>query len=430
MKFRRLYVQILLAVLAGIAFGVAAPAWASELKILSDLFIRLIRMILAPVIFCTVVLGIARMSSIRELGRVGARALVYFELASTLALLIGMAVVNLVQPGRGMNIDAKSLDGSLITQYSAAAAKQEGILGFLLHIVPVSVTQSFAEGDILQILFFGILFGIALSQAGPRAKPVVVFLESLSDSLFRIVRMVMKAAPFGALGAMAFTIGRYGVGSLLSLGGVLLCVYLTCFFFILVIFGSAARYCGFPLGRFLAYIKDEIFIVAGSCSSESVLPQLIAKAEQAGVPKSIAGLVIPGGLTFNADGSAIYFTVSALFIAQATNIDLSWRDQLTILGVLIITSKGSAGVAGAGFVTLAATLAALDKIPVSGMVLLLGIDRFMAEARSVTNSIGNAVGAMVVAAWDGSLDRDKMADALGLAVPPQAESRPAIAPSE
>jgi Na+/H+-dicarboxylate symporter len=412
MVFKKLYLQVLAAVALGIALGRLAPDFSTELKLLSDVFIRLIRMVLAPVIFSTVVLGIAKMESMKELGRVGAKALLYFEMASTLALLISLAVVDILRPGVGMRVNAATLDAQSIAQYTQLAEKRDGFAAFIVHIVPSSVTDSFARGDILQILFFGVLFGVALSQAGSNAEPVMRFLESFLDALFRIVRLVMRVAPLGALGAMAFTIGRYGLGSLMSLGEVLLCVYLTCGLFVLVVFGVMARLCRFPLWRFLVYIRDELVTVAGTCSSESVLPQIMAKIEEAGVPKQIVGLVIPGGLTFNADGSAIYFTVGALFIAQATGTPLSLGDQFTILGVLMLTSKGSAGVAGAGFVTLAATLAAMDKVPVAGLVLLLGVDQFMAQARSVTNTIGNAVGAIVVAAWEGALDREKLTRAL------------------
>lgn len=410
---RKLYLQVLLAVALGAALGLLTPALAVELRVLSDVFIRLIRMVLAPVIFCTVVLGIARMESMSELGRVGWRALVYFEVASTLALMVSLLVVNIVRPGAGLNIDPGSLDARSIADITAEASKQGHFIDFLVAIVPTSVTQSFVSGAILQILFFGILLGVALSQSGKAAAPVVEFLDSFLKALFRIVRLVMAVAPLGALGAMSFTVGKYGLASLLSLGQVLLCVYLTAILFVIVVFGGVARLTGFSLWRFLVYLKDEIFTVAGTCSSESVLPQLMAKIEAAGVPRSVVGLVIPGGLTLNADGSAIYFTIAALFIAQATNTPMDWMAQLTLLGVLMLTSKGSAGVAGAGFVTLAATLSSTDQIPVAGMVLLLGIDRFMAEARSVTNTIGNAVGAVVVAGWDGSLDRSALKQALG-----------------
>lgn len=409
---KKLYVQVILAVVAGAVLGYLSPHLGTELKVLSDIFIRMIRMVLAPVIFCSVVLGIAKMESMKELGRIGVKALLYFEVASTLALLFGLLIVNLIKPGAGMNVDAAALNAASLSQYTEAATKQDGLMGFIVHIVPQSVAEAFAKGDILQILFFGVLLGVALSQIGLAARPVVAFMDSFLTAVFRIVSMVMRVAPVGAFGAMAFTIGAYGLGSLIALGQVLVCVYLTCCAFVLIGFGLVARLCGFSLWKFLKYIRDEVFTVAGTCSSESVLPQIMSKLELAGVPKPVAGLVVPGGLSFNADGSAIYFSIAAIFIAQATNTQLSAFDQLTILGVLMLASKGSAGVAGAGFVTLAATLAALHTIPVSGLVLLLGVDRFMAEARSVTNTIGNAVAAVAVAAWDKCLDRAKLAAAL------------------
>ena len=295
---------------------------------------------------------------------------------------------------------------------STTAAKSESVVDFFLNVIPSSITDAFAKGQILPILFFGVLLGVALAQAGERARPVVAFLDSLLDAFFRMVRFVMRLAPLGAFGAMAFTISRYGLGSLFSLSKLLLCVYLTCIVFVTVVFGAVARLSGFSLWRFLGFIKDEVFTVFGTCSSESVLPQLMQKLEQAGCPRSVVGLVLPAGLTFNPDGSAIYFSIAAIFIAQATNTPLSVGEQLTILGVLLLTSKGSAGVAGAGFITLAATLATMDKVPVAGMVLLLGVDRFMAEAQAVTNTIGNALGTMAVAAWEGVLDRQKLAAAL------------------
>ncbi len=427
--FRKLYIQVLLAVCAGAAVGYAAPAFGSDLKVLGDVFIRLIRMVLAPVIFVTVVLGIARMESMKELGRVGAKALVYFEVLSTLALLIGLAVVNLVKPGAGMNVDPHTLDGRAVVQY-ASAAKGESVVDFLVNIIPVSVTDAFAKGDILPILFFGVLLGVVLAQAGERARPLVAVLDSLLDALFRIVGLFMRLAPLGALGAMAFTVGRYGLGSLFSLGKLLLCVYLTCAVFVVVVFGAVARLGGFSLWRFLGFIKDEVLIVFGTCSSESVLPQMMAKLERAGCPRSVVGLVLPAGLTFNPDGSAIYFSVAAVFIAQATNTPLSWGEQLTLLGVLMLTSKGSAGVAGAGFITLAATLATMNKVPLAGMVLLLGVDRFMAEARAVTNTIGNALGTVAVAAWEGVLDRERLRVALSPADLDPEQAAAATAPAQ
>ncbi|ACB97017.1 C4-dicarboxylate transporter DctA [Beijerinckia indica] len=410
--FKHLYIQVIVAVLCGAILGFVWPSFASGLKPLSDVFINLIRMVLLPVIFGTVVLGIARMENMRELGRVGAKALAYFEIASTLALIIGMVVVNIVRPGTGIHADPLTLDAESISQYTKAVAEHAGLVDFLVHIVPSNIVESFASGNILQVLFFSLLLGIALAKAGDAARPFVCTLESLLDGIFHIVSMVMRFAPLGALGAMAFTISKYGLGSLASMGLVLVCVYATCLLFAILSFGLIARLVGFSAFRFLRYIRDEIVTVFGTCSSESVLPRLMQKLEMAGVPRTVVGLVLPGGLTFNACGSAIYFTIGALFIAQATDTSLSMVDQLAILGVLMLTSKGSAGVAGAGFVTLAATLGALHKIPVSGLVLLLGVDRFMAEARSVTNTISNAFGAVAVAAWEGVLDREKLAAAL------------------
>ena len=399
------------------------PVQAVGLKVFGDGFIRLIQMMLAPVIFTTVVLGIAKMESMKELGRVGIKALLYFELLSTLALVIGLVVVNLVQPGKGMNADPSTLDSRSVAQYTTAA-KSDSAVDFFLNIIPSSVVDAFAKGQILPILFFGVLLGVALAQAGERASPVIAFMDSLLDAFFRMVRFVMRLAPLGAFGAMAFTISRYGLGSLFSLSKLLLCVYLTCILFVTLVFGAVARLSGFSLWRFLGFIKDEVFTVFGTCSSESVLPQLMLKLERAGCPRSVVGLVVPAGLTFNPDGSAIYFSIAAIFIAQATNTPLSLGEQLTILGVLLLTSKGSAGVAGAGFITLAATLATMNKVPVAGMVLLLGVDRFMAEARAVTNTIGNAMGTMAVAAWEGVLDREKLAAVLGSATLPSDQAIP------
>ena len=421
--FRKLYVQVVLAVCAGAVIGYLFPVQAVGIKVFGDGFIRLIQMMLAPVIFTTVVLGIAKMESMKELGRVGIKALLYFELLSTLALVIGLVVVNLVQPGKGMNADPSTLDSRSVAQYTTAA-KSDSAVDFFLNIIPSSVVDAFAKGQILPILFFGVLLGVALAQAGERASPVIAFMDSLLDALFRMVRFVMRLAPLGAFGAMAFTISRYGLGSLFSLSKLLLCVYLTCILFVTLVFGAVARLSGFSLWRFLGFIKDEVFTVFGTCSSESVLPQLMLKLERAGCPRSVVGLVVPAGLTFNPDGSAIYFSIAAIFIAQATNTPLSLGEQLTILGVLLLTSKGSAGVAGAGFITLAATLATMNKVPVAGMVLLLGVDRFMAEARAVTNTIGNAMGTMAVAAWEGVLDREKLAAALGSATLPSDQAIP------
>ncbi|WP_042877505.1 dicarboxylate/amino acid:cation symporter [Cupriavidus necator] len=408
----KLYVQVLIGVGAGVALGVWAPDIGSDLKPLGDVFIKLIKMVFAPIIFATVVLGIARMENMKELGRVGVRALIYFEVLSTFALALGLVVVNLVQPGQGMNIDPAHLDTKAIASYTHAAEKPHTFIDFLMNLVPTSIIDALAKNDILQILVFATLFGIALSHIGARAKPVVDFLDSFTHGIFTVVGMIMRLAPIAAFGAMAFTVGKYGLGSVVSLGKLMGTMYLTCFLFVVIVLGGVAKLSGFNLWKFLKYIRDELFTVLGTSSSESVVPQLMRKLENAGVSKPVVGLVVPSGLTFNPDGQCIYYTMAAIFVAQATNTPLTMTDQLVVLGVLLLTSKGSAGVTGSGFITLAATLASLGKIPVAGMVLLLGVDRFMSEARAITNTIGNAVGTLAIARWVGAVDRKQLADAL------------------
>ncbi|RDK04923.1 dicarboxylate/amino acid:cation symporter [Cupriavidus lacunae] len=430
----KLYVQVLLGVSAGVALGVWAPDIASDLKPLGDIFIKLIKMVFAPIIFATVVLGIARMENMKELGRVGVRALIYFEVLSTFALALGLLVVNVVQPGHGMNIDPAHLDTKAIASYTHAAEKPHTFIDFMMNLVPTSIVDALAKNDILQILVFATLFGIALSHIGARARPVVDFLDSFTHGIFTVVGMIMRLAPIAAFGAMAFTVGKYGLGSVVSLGKLMGTMYITCFLFVVIVLGGVARLSGFSLWKFLKYIRDEIFTVLGTSSSESVVPQLMRKLENAGVSKPVVGLVVPAGLTFNPDGQCIYYTMAAIFVAQATNTPLTLMDQLIVLGVLLLTSKGSAGVTGSGFITLAATLASLGKIPVAGMVLLLGVDRFMSEARAITNTIGNAVGTLAIARWVGAVDRQQLADALdgklddeADAVPPGKDETPARA---
>jgi aerobic C4-dicarboxylate transport protein len=406
--FGRLYVQVLIGVIAGGLLGYLYPKLGTDLKPLGDLFIRLIKMVFAPVIFAMVVLGIAKMESMKELGRVGARALIYFELMSTFALLLGLIVVNVFHPGAGMNVDAATLDAKSISNYTAAASHSAGFVDFLLNMVPTSAIDALAKNDILQILVFGTMFGIALSRMGRHAKPVVDVLEAFSNGMFIVLAMIMRIAPIAAFGAIAFTVGKYGLGTLLSLGQLMGAMYITCVLFVFVVLGAVARISGFSLWKFLRYIRDEIFTVLGTSSSESVVPQLMKKLEHLGVSKPVVGLVVPAGVTFNPDGQCIYYTMAAIFIAQATNTPLTLMDQFVVLGVLMVTSKGSAGVTGSGFITLAATLASMGKIPVAGMVLLLGVDRFMSEARAITNTIGNAVGTVVVGRWVGSVDRVRM----------------------
>jgi aerobic C4-dicarboxylate transport protein len=401
--FGALYVQVLIAVAAGIAVGALAPALGGRLRPLGDGFIKLIKMLFVPVIFTTVVLGIARLESLKDLGRVGVRAIIYFEVLSTFALVVGLVVVNVLGPGRGMNVDPAKLDTRSLQGYTAAA-RPDSFGDFVLGLIPHSVVDALARNDVLQVLLFSILLGVALARMRVRAEPLVRVLEALREALFMIVGMVMRLAPLAAFGAMAFTVGSYGFGSLLALGKLVFGMYATCALFVIVVLGAIARVAGFRLWKLLRYLKDELVLVLGTASSESVVPQIMRKLEQAGCSRPVVGLIVPSGLAFNPDGQCIYYTMAAVFVAQATNTPLTLADQLLVLGVLMITSKGSAGVTGSGFVTLAATLASLDKIPVSGMVLLLGVDRFMSEARAITNTIGNAVGTMAIARWVGALD--------------------------
>jgi len=399
----KLYVQVLIGIVAGILVGHFYPDIGSQLKPLGDLFIKLIRMLLAPIIFASVVVGIARMNDLHEAGRVGVKAVVYFEVASTIALLIGMVVVNVIKPGNGMNVDPSHIDGAAIAIYTHAA-KQHGMLEFFMSIVPNSIVGAFANGEMLPIIFFSVLLAISLAKLGPRTAPFVDMLDMFLQGMFGVVRIVMYVAPIGAFGGMAFTIAKYGIGTLASFGQLMLCLYLTSIFFVVVVLGLVMRMCGLSLFKYLRYIKDEILITLGTASTEAVLPQMLVKMERMGCSRPVVGMVLPTGYTFNADGTAIYLTMAALFIAQAMNVHLTIWDQLLVLGVLLLTSKGSAGVAGAGFVALAATLASMHKIPVEGLVLLLGVDRFLNEARAVTNLIGNGVATVVVARWEGQLD--------------------------
>jgi aerobic C4-dicarboxylate transport protein len=373
------------------------------MKPLGDGFIKLIKMMIAPIIFTTVAIGIARMGDMKKVGRVGLKALIYFELVSTFALAIGLVVVNLVRPGAGINADPGSLDASSVATYTAGR-KPMSTVELLLHVIPDSAVGAFASGEILQVLTFSVLFGLALGGFGDKAAPLVDLIDRLSHVLFDVIAIIMRLAPIGAFGAMAFTIGKYGVGTLLSLGTLMLCVYGTCFLFIFGVLGLIARLTGFRLWQFLRYIKEEILIVLGTSSSEAALPRMITKLENAGCSQSVVGLVIPAGYSFNLDGTSIYLTTAGIFIAQATNVRLTLPEQLGILGVLLLTSKGAAAVTGGGFITLAATLESTGKVPVAGLALLLGVDRFMSEARAITNLIGNGVATMVVARWEGALD--------------------------
>lgn len=401
-----LYVQVLVAIALGVAFGVAWPDHAAALKPLGDGFIKLVKMMIAPIVFTTVVVGIAHMGAMKDVGRIGLRALLYFEAVSTLALIIGLIVVTVLQPGRGVGFDPASADASAIASYTNASQHLNSV-DFVLNVIPDTVVGAFARGEVLQVLLFAVLFGLALLRLGPRVEPVVSFLARTSEALFEVVGLIMRLAPLGAFGAMAFTVGRYGLGSLLALGKLMAGVYLTCLFFVFIVLGTIAWLTGFSLIKFLRYIGEEILIVLGTSSSESALPRLMAKLEHLGCAKPVVGLVVPTGYSFNLDGTSIYMTMAAVFVAQASGVTLTWSQELGILGVLLLTSKGAAAVTGSGFVTLAATLAAFPTIPVAGLTLLLGVDRFMSEARAITNLIGNAVATMVVSRWDGALDLER-----------------------
>lgn len=402
--YSQLYVQVLIGIVIGGLIGYLEPDIGAKLQPFADGFIKLIKMLLAPIIFGTVVVGIAKMGDIKEVGRIGVKALIYFEILSTIALVIGLVVVNIVKPGVGMNINASTLDGSAIGKYSQAAQEQGGTVDFLLNIIPSTFVDAFAKGSMLQVILLSILMGVALVQMGPTSKPLINTIDLFLHGLFKIVAMVMRLAPLGAGAGMAFTIGKYGVGTLLSLGQLLVALYITTLVFIVVILGAVARWSGLPLMQFLRYFKDEILVTLGTCSTEAVLPRMMAKLEKLGCKKSVVGMVLPTGYTFNADGTCIYLTMAAIFVAQATNTPLSLMDQMILLGVLLLTSKGSAGVAGAGFITLAATLTTIHSIPLVGLVLLLGIDRFLNEARAVTNLIGNGIGTIAIAKWDNAFD--------------------------
>ncbi|HEV7586547.1 MAG TPA: dicarboxylate/amino acid:cation symporter [Longimicrobium sp.] len=408
---RSLYVQVLVAIAAGVALGVLAPQAGAAMKPLGDGFVKLVRMIIAPIIFCTVVTGIAGMRNMKQVGKAGGFALLYFEAVSTLALLMGLLVVNLARPGVGMHVDAARLDAGAVAGY-AKPGQMQGATDFLLHVIPQSFVGAFAEGEILQVLLIAVLFGFALHGLGERGAPVFDLVDRLAAVLFRIVGMIMRVAPIGAFGAMAFTIGRFGVGTLASLAGLMASFYATCLLFVFGVLGAVAALHGFSIFKLVRYIKEELLIVLGTSSSEAVLPRLIAKLENLGASKSVVGLVVPTGYSFNLDGTAIYLTMAAVFIAQATDTPLTLMHQVTLLVVLLLTSKGAAGVTGSGFIVLAATLSAVGSVPVAGLALILGIDRFMIEARALTNTVGNTVATLVVARWCGELDRGRLAGAL------------------
>ena len=405
--YSHLYVQVLIAITAGVLLGHFYPTTGAALKPVGDAFIKLVKMIIAPVIFLTIVTGIAGMRDLASVGRVAGKAFIYFLFFSTLALIVGLIVANVVQPGAGLNIDPASLDTSKVTEF-AEKAHETTITGFLTGIIPDTFLSALTEGNILQVLFVAILFGIGLAMIGERGERITAALEELSTAVFKVVAIVMKAAPIGAFGAMAFTIGKYGVGTLANLAMLVGTFYLTALLFVIVVLGVVARLCGFSIFRLISYLKTELLLVLGTSSSESALPALIEKMERAGCPKSVVGLVVPTGYSFNLDGTNIYMTLAALFIAQATNTDLTLGQELLLLVVAMISSKGAAGVTGAGFITLAATLSIVPTVPIAGMALILGVDRFMSECRSLTNFIGNAVATIVVSRWEGVLDHAQL----------------------
>jgi aerobic C4-dicarboxylate transport protein len=405
--YKVLYLQVLFAIVLGVLLGIFDPGLATAMKPLGDGFVKLIKMIIAPVIFCTVVAGIAGMQDMKKVGRVGGKALIYFEIVSTFALAIGLIVANVIKPGAGFNVNPATIDTHAIAQYTDKT-KSLTTVDFLMNIIPNTFVDAFAKGEILQVLLIAILSGFALSMMGERGRPITRGIEALSHMIFGVVNIIMKAAPIGAFGAMAFTIGKYGVKSLIPLASLVGSFYLTCFLFIVLVLGAIARLTGFSIFRYLAYIKEELLIVLGTSSSESALPAIMRKLEKLGCPKSVVGLVVPTGYSFNLDGTNIYMTMAALFVAQATNTELTLTQELTILFVAMLTSKGASGITGAGFITLAATLAVVPTIPVAGMTLILGIDKFMSECRALTNIIGNGVATIVVSKWEGELDQDRL----------------------
>lgn len=428
--YKHLYFQVLTAIVLGALIGHFWPELGKDLKPLGDGFIKLVKMIIAPVIFLTIVTGIAGMRDLSSVGRVALKAFGYFLFFSTLALIVGLFTANLIQPGRGLNIDPATLDPGAVAQYTQAA-HDSSIVGFLMNIIPDTLISGFVKGDILQVLFVSILFGIALSLSGKHGQPVLTLFENISVAMFKLVAILMKAAPIGAFGAFAFTIGAYGIGAIANLAALIGTFYLTSVLFIVVVLGLVGLLNGFNIFKLIRYLKEELLLVLGTSSSEAALPSLMQKMERAGAEKSVVGLVVPTGYSFNLDGTNIYMTMAALFIAQALNIDLSLQEQVALLLVAMLSSKGAAGITGAGFITLAATLSVVPSVPVAGMALILGIDRFMSECRALTNFIGNAVATLVVARWEGRLDKEAMRAALnGQPQPLAAEADAAAGPGD
>ena len=410
--FKSLYFQVIIAIIIGIVLGHFYPAFAVQLKPLGDGFIRLIKMMIAPIIFCTIVTGIAGMQNTKKVGRVGLKAILYFEVVTTLALIIGLVVINILKPGVGMNIDPATLDTKSVENF-ITESKSQSVGDFLIHIIPENIVNALSTSNILQVLFFSVLLGFALSKIGEKAAPLLKGIQSLEDGLFMIIKFIMKLAPLGALGAMAFTIGKYGLGSLAQLGQLMGSFYITCILFIVIVLGGILKYAGFNLFRLLSYIKEELLVVLGTSSSEAALPSLINKLEKVGCSEPVVGLVVPTGYSFNLDGTSIYLTMAAVFLAQATNTPLDVGQQITLLLVLLLTSKGAAGVTGSGFIVLAATLPTVGHIPVAAIALIFGIDRFMSEGRALTNIIGNTVATIVIAKWEKEIDMDTAKKLIG-----------------
>jgi aerobic C4-dicarboxylate transport protein len=413
MKYLKvLYVQVIIAIVIGIIVGHFYPSFGVQLKPLGDGFIKLIKMMIAPIIFCTIVTGIAGMQNTKKVGRVGLKAILYFEVVTTLALIIGLLVINILKPGVGMNVDVTSLDTKDIQNY-ISESKSQSVGDFFMHIIPENIVNALSTSNILQVLFFSVLLGFALSKIGEKAAPLLKGIQSLETGLFAIIKIIMKVAPLGALGAMAFTIGKYGVGSLAQLGQLMGSFYITCILFIVVVLGGILKYTGFNIFKLIAFIKEELLIVLGTSSSEAALPSLIKKLEKVGCSEPVVGLVVPTGYSFNLDGTSIYLTMAAVFLAQATNTPLDIGQQITLLLVLLLTSKGAAGVTGSGFIVLAATLPTVGHIPVAAIALIFGIDRFMSEGRALTNIIGNTVATIVVAKWEKEIDMDTAKKLIG-----------------
>jgi len=413
MKFIKiLYVQVLIAIVIGVLIGHFYPSFAVDLKPLGDAFIKLVKMMIAPVIFCTIVTGISGMQDTKKVGRVGLKAILYFEIVTSLALLIGLVVINILKPGVGMNINPASLDTKAVEGF-ISEGKNRTFTDFILHIIPENIVSALSNSDLLQVLFFSVLLGFALSKIGDKGRPLLSGIKSLEKALFTVINIIMKVAPIGALGAMSFTIGKYGIGSLASLGQLMIAFYITCIIFIVFVLGGILKLAGFNLFRLLGFLKEELLIVLGTSSSEAALPGLMNKLEKAGCSESVVGLVVPTGYSFNLDGTSIYLTMAAVFLAQATNTPMDIGQQISLLLILLLTSKGAAGVTGSGFITLAATLPAVGHIPVASIALILGIDRFMSEGRALTNIIGNAVATIYVAKWEKEIDLKTAKEAIG-----------------